>query len=665
MDLPSWARWLLPVVVLVAIGFPLASANNEWPFVLTGISDGAVYSLAALGLVLTFKTSGIFNFAIGAQAAVSAYIFHSLRDSAGMPWGLAAVVTVLIAGVIGSLVLERIAFWLAEAPAVMKVVATIGLVVLLQSLLIAIYGPVTIRLPQFLPTHQYQISGTTVLASQIIVTILAIAATVGLYFFFRHHRIGVAMQAVVDDSQLLAQQGTSPIAVRRYAWGIGSCFVAISGMLIAPTLGVDVNTMLLLYIAAFGAAALGAFDNLFVTFVASVGIGVTSNVLSDRLGGQKSQLLASLYTQIPFLVLVAALLFLPRARLVQRGARRERKLRAAKPAPPRLAIPGTAGGITALVALPFLISRTDINQYSTAIGFAVVLMSLGLLLWSSGQISLCQMAFAAVGASTFAHAQSAGIPWPLALLCAGLVAIPVGAIVAIPSFRLSGVYLAVATFGFGLLFQNMLYTTSAMFGLDNVRKVHRPDVHSLGSDRGWYYTALGIAALCAFSVIGVLRSRLGRILRALAESPQALDAHGANTRRARLTVFCLSAFIAAIGGALIGATTGSAGGLASGPFGYFTSLALTAVLTFCGRRPILSPVLAAVAFQVVRIYPPFDTHFYLKYQGAFFGGLALAIAVFPGIVLPALRERGAERGTRSPVKSRVQRRRLATAEATR
>lgn len=663
--MPPRVRLIALVGLVLLVGLPAASASGEWPFVLTGISDGAVYSLAALGLVLTFKTSGIFNFAIGAQAAVSAYLFHSFTATAGWPWVPAALVTVLIAGVIGSLILERIAFWLAEAPPVMKVVATIGLVVLLQSLLLAIYGPVTLQMPQFLPTHGYDIGGTTVLASQFIVTALAIISTATLYLFFRRHRVGVAMQAVVDDPELLAQQGTSPIAVRRYAWGIGSCFVSISGILIAPTLGVDVNTMLLLYITAFGAAALGAFDNLPVTFLAAVGIGITSNVLSHRLGGYHTPVLAALYTQVPFLVLVAPLLFLPRARLVQRGTKRERKLRTARPLPKRLALPSTATGIVAVLVVPLVVARSDISQYSTAIGFAVVLMSLGLLLWSSGQISLCQAAFAAVGASTFAHAQSAGVPWLLALLCAGLVAIPVGAIVAIPSFRLSGVYLAVATFGFGLLFQNMLYTTGAMFGLDNRRALTRPQIANLASDRGWYYTSLAIAGACALLVLAVLRSRLGRILRALSESPPSLDAHGANTRQARLTVFCFSAFIAAIGGALIGATSGTASGIPSGPFGYFNSLVLVAVLTFCGRRPILSPAIAAIAFVVLRIYPPFDTEFYLKYQGVFFGSLALLIAVFPGVVLPRLRERGAERAGRSPVASRAQQSRLRTLEATR
>ncbi|HEX3731469.1 MAG TPA: branched-chain amino acid ABC transporter permease, partial [Mycobacteriales bacterium] len=281
---PTWALPVLVTVAVVAIGVPLAQTKHEWPFVVTGVADGSIYSLAALGLVLTFKTSGIFNFAIGAQAAASAYLFYSFRIRAGMPWPVGALLALLIAGVGGSLLLERLAAVLSTAPAVMVVVASIGLLVLLVSLFNGAYGSGQLTFPQYLPTHPVHIGSVTVLMSQVIVAVLAVAATVGLYLFFRYHRVGVAMQALVDDPDLLSSQGTSPVVIRRYAWAIGSCFVSISGMLIAPTLGVSVGLMLLLYISAFGAAALGAFDNLLVTFVAAITIGIATNVLGDELG---------------------------------------------------------------------------------------------------------------------------------------------------------------------------------------------------------------------------------------------------------------------------------------------------------------------------------------------------------------------------------------------
>ena len=646
--------WVLFAVIVLGVGVPVAEARDLWPFVLTGISDGAIYSFAALGLVLTFKTSGIFNFAIGAQAAASAYVFYTFRIDHGMPWFPAMLLSLLLVGLLGSLVLERLAFWLEEAPAVMRVVATIGLIVLLQSVLTGAYGTPTLQFPPYLSQEQVEIAGTQLLMSQIIVVVLALVATIGLTLFFRRNRIGLAMQALVDDPELLASQGTSPVTVRRYAWAIGSCFVSISGMLIAPVLGIDVSHMLLLYVAAFGAAALGAFDNLAVTFVASIMIGILTNVIGNELAGNSNSWVTGLYTQVPFIALVAALLFVPRARLIERGSRRVRKFAPVRQfsAPANLAM--AVGTVALLLVLPNVVAGSDVSQYSVGIGFGIVLLSLGLLLWSSGQISLCQMAFAALGATSFAHLQHRGVPWGLALVLAGLLTVPAGALVAIPSFRLTGVYLAVATFGFGLLAQNLLYTSGLMFGLDNSEPITRPEVAGLDAttDKGYYYLAVAVAAACTLLVLGVRRSRLGRILRALADSPAALEAHAVRTKLTRLSVFCLSAFVAAIGGAVIGGATLGAGGDAGGTFGYFNSLALVAVLTFCGRRPVLGPVIAAFLFAVARIYPPMDTTFMTEYRGAFFGGLAIAVAVFPGVRLPQLRERGTERCVSSPVAAR-------------
>lgn len=639
------------VVVLLIAFLP----DRIWPFVINGISDGSIYSLAAIGLVLTYKTSGIFNFAIGTQAATSAYLFYTLHITDHLAWPLAALVSLVVIGLGGALVLERIAFLLAGAPVIMKVVATIGMLVLLQSLLTGAYGQATIPLNAFLPSSSFTLGSITITLSQVIVTILAISATTGLYLFFKRHRIGVAMQALVDDPDLLALDAISPVLVRRYAWAIGSCFVSISGMLVAPLLGVDVNEMLLLYITAFGAAALGSFSSLPVTFLAAIAIGIIMNVMSYGFSSVSISVLSEFYTQIPFVALALALLFIPKRKLVERGERKVRQMAPIRPVAPRVMIGGIIVALGVALAFPRLVGQVDLDQYSTGLGFAIVFASLGLLLWTSGQISLCQMAFAAVGATTFAHAEHAGVPWLLALLLGGLVAVPVGALAAIPSFRLSGVYLAVATFGLGLLFQNLVYTTFLMFGSNDFQTVTRPVLPGLhlSTNEGYFYVSLIVAAACAAAIVAIRRTRLGRLLRALSDSPVALDAHAANTRVTRLYVFCIAAFMAGIGGAIISGVTRNAAGETTGAFGYFNSVAIVAVLAFCARRPVLSPLIAAFLFEVIRIYKPFNDTLVLNYEGVVFGLLALAVAIGP-----ALRVKGgdqvriADRLEASPVRSR-------------
>ncbi len=653
--LRTWLIRLAGVAVLLVIGVVLAAAFSVGPFVITGIADGSIYALAAIGLVLTYKTSGIFNFAIGAQAAASAYVFYSMRVTLGLPWPVAALLAMVLVGLVGSVLLERVAYWLTNAPPAMKVVATIGLVVLLESVLTGAYGQATIQFSSFLPIKGVHIFGVAVLGSQLITAALAVVATVGLYMFFRRTRLGISMQAVVDSPTLLALEANNPVTVRRYAWAIGSCFISISGMLLAPTLGVDVNIYLLIYIAAFGAAAVGAFSSLPVTFLAAIGIGITTNVMSDKLAGQTNTVVAELYTQIPFLVLVAALLLVPRAKLMVRNSGTVRKLRPPISVPLPLVATGAVGGGALAIAIPYFVGTAFVNQYTTGLGFVVVLLSLGLLLWTSGQISLCQMSFAAIGATTFAHTLSTGVPWLVALAAAVGVAVVAGALAAIPSFRLTGIHLAVATFGFGLLLQNLIYPTFLMFGQVDSVTVYRPKLFGIDAqgDRAFYFVALAIAAMCALLVIGIRQSRLGRLLRGLSDSPMALEAHGTNTRLTRLYVFCAAAGIAAVGGVLIAGVTQSAGGTPTGPFGYFNSVVLLAVLAFCGSQPLVSPIMAGFVFAVIKIYGPFTASWFENYEGAFFGLAAIGVAVFPGITVAIRSRRQNDRAGRSPVTSRA------------
>ena len=456
-----------PVILVLVIGVPAGRR-------LQGLAVRHRRNCRRFGLrarrawaeVLTYKTSGIFNLAIGAQAAASAYVFYSFRITLGMPWPVAALLCLLGVGLGGALIFERLAYWLASSAPVLRIVTAIGLMVFLQSLLTAAYGSATLTLPQFLPTSIVRIAGVNVSYGQIIIVAIGIVATAALYVFFRRARLGVAMQAVVQDSSLLALQATNPTVVRRYAWAIGSCFVSISGILVAPSIGVDVNHMLLVFIAAFGAAALASFTSLAGAFA----FGAGHRHCDERRLRQAGDVVE--HRRIKLLHADPVPGARTRARRSRRSGRSCRNRSAdGSPLQARAHLPPPGGhrnvGGPARRShrhpAPGGISRRR-RPIREAAGFFIILASMGLLLWTSGQISLCQMAFAAVGAVTVGHAESAGLPWLVGVGLAILVALPVGALVAIPSFRLSGTFLAVITFGMGLLFQNLLYTTFLMFG---------------------------------------------------------------------------------------------------------------------------------------------------------------------------------------------------------
>ncbi|HVW32799.1 MAG TPA: ABC transporter permease [Acidimicrobiia bacterium] len=619
------------------------------PFLVIGITNGSVYALAGMGLALTYKTTGVFNFAHGAQAALAAYLMYSFWVTLGWPWPVAALAATVLAGVVGGIALERLGSALATESTAARVVATVGLLVAIQGVLAARYGAATIQIDHFLPGRILRIAGVNVRYSQLIIISLTLLGAAALSALFRWSRLGAAMQAVVDNPTLLGLDGTSPGAVRRWAWTIGGCFAAVSGILLAPTLGLDTVTLTLLVVQAFGAAAIGAFSSLPLTYVGGLAVGVGAALCQRYLA--TNQTFAQLPSVFPFLVLFVVLLVTPPRRLVERSAAIVRR------PPPRLGVRRGPMTVTALattvglLALPDLVG-SKLAVYTTALAFAVLFGSLALLVQTSGQVSLCHMSFAAVGASAFAAATRADVPWLLAVVVGGLVAVPLGAVVAIPAIRLHGVFLAVATFGFGILVERIFFSTSVMFGKAlsvNAARPSLPGLH-LDSDTGYYYVVLAVCAACFGLILAVRRSRLGRLLQALSQSPTALEAHGTDTNLTRLFVFCISAFLAGIGGVLIGPVTGFTTAVS---FNFTISLVMLAVLWLAGSRPLLSPVAAAALYLVAPSYSNSAT--VSAYTPVAFGVLAILVAVrFGGRLVDATARpsRMAERGGRSPVDAR-------------
>jgi ABC-type branched-subunit amino acid transport system ATPase component/branched-subunit amino acid ABC-type transport system permease component len=565
------------------------------PFIVIGLTSGAVYALAGLGLVLTYKTSGIFNFAHGALATVAAYVFYALHVLDGWSWPLAALAAVLVAGPVMGVLLELMARRIQGTTLALRVACTVGLLLVIEAAVQLIYGTETVRtVPVFLGTHNVQILGTPVQVAQLVTFAAAVAVTVGLTAFLRYSRRGIAMRAVVDNPELLDIAGTSPVATRRLAWIVGVTLVAASGVLFSPLLPLDPVQLTLLVVAAFGAAAIGGFTSLPLTLVGGLGIGMLASLSTKWF---TSGLLAGLPPSLPFVVLFVVLLVFPRKYLVGRTFTVPRS-RPTWSAPAPLQLSGGAVLIVFLALVPGF-AGVHLTDWTTAVAMTIVFMSLALLVRTSRQVSLCQMSFVAIGAAGFSHLTlGSGIPWLPALVLAGLVAVPIGALLAIPAIRLYGLYLALATFGFGILLQGMFYTQSYLFGANGLG-VSEPRPAAFASDQSYYYLVLALAVAAAVFVVALTRSRLGRLLRGAADSPVAVQTSGASVQVTRVLVFCIAAFMAAAGGALaaVGQTTVSAGS-----YQPLLSLTFFALIMIVGESTPWNAVLAAAALFLVPSY---------------------------------------------------------------
>jgi branched-subunit amino acid ABC-type transport system permease component len=566
------------------------------PFIVGGLASGSVYGLAGTGLVLTYKTSGIFNFAHGTIAALMAFAFYDLRERNHLPWPLAMAICLLVIAPLVALVLERMARTLADAPVAMKVVATVGLVVGIQQLIVIRYGPGTVRTRAFLPTRTFRLLDVKVGVDQVIVMAIGLVGMLALTVMFTRTRLGRSMRAVVDNADLLALTGANPRRVRRSAWYIGSAFAGLSGILLAPTVGLDGLVLTLLVVQAFGAAAIGLFTSVPLTYVGGLVIGIAASLSTKWVATVPT--LNGLPPSLPFIVLFLALVLAPAHWLVDFAVERRPAIVERRPLP-------RVGRVVAGLVLFVLVVRapeivgTRLPVYTSALAFAIILLSLALLMRTSGQVSLAQLAFAAVGAAAAARlATQAGLPWFAATLLGALIAVPVGAILAIPAIRRAGLYLALATFGFAVLVERMVFSTGLMFG-GSATSLVAPRPSFATSDKAYFYVVAGFVVL-AIAIVTVLhRSRLGRLLRAMADSPLALETYGTNITVIKVAVFCVSAFLAGLGGALLGPVTGNA---TPANFGALGSLQLLVVLVLVPGSEVTAAIGAAAALSVIPSY---------------------------------------------------------------
>src|SRR5438105_2423507 len=205
-------------------------------FTITGIVTGATYAIAASGLVVTYTTSGIFNFAHGAIGMFMAFTFWQLH----VGWGWPALpslllVVVVLAPLLGAAIERLLMRGLAGAPATTTMVVTVGLMVALIGFAQWIWpSSVQRQLPPFFGASKFRLFGAYVTYHQLLTMLVAVAVAIGLRFLLFRTRTGTAMRAVVDDRGLVSLNGARPGRIRMLAWAIGSSLAAIAGILPAP-----------------------------------------------------------------------------------------------------------------------------------------------------------------------------------------------------------------------------------------------------------------------------------------------------------------------------------------------------------------------------------------------------------------------------------------------
>lgn len=566
----------------------------------SGVAIAAILAVAASGLVLTYTTTGIFNFAHGALGMLGAFAYWQLRFEWGWPAPVALLVLLGVLAPLAGLLIERgIMRGLADAPETARVVVTI-------SLLIALLGVGWIlwsaeesrRFPLFWGNQGSNDSlGFPVTYHDMTALGVAVALAIGLRVFLYNTRSGIAMRAAVDDRSLASLNGARPMRSAMLAWAIGCSLAALSGVLMAPITGLRHIELTLLIVNAYAAAIIGRLRSLPLTFLGALVLGLADRYIIE-FAPDGSQVWAQFRYALPAVALFVALLLLrpvSLARSFSVGRAREIIFR------PKWigALVTAACFVLAAVYLSQTFDNTtELRQLSHVFALAIIALSLVPLVGFGGQLSLCQLSFAGLGAVAAANWGGGGTP--LGLVYAALLAGAFGALVALPAIRLGGLYFALATAGFAVMLDRWLFTLGELsIGPVEVTlfpasttTVDRLDLPGTDSDGGMLVLLAVVFALFYLVVVGVRRSTFGQRLLAMKSSPQASATVGMSLTATKFAVFTLSAAMAGIGGALYAGADG--GAVHAEDFGFLQSLPLVLLAVVGGIAAASGALFAGV-----------------------------------------------------------------------
>ncbi|MFI0981524.1 ATP-binding cassette domain-containing protein [Streptomyces sp. NPDC021093] len=552
-------------------------SSLTYDLTLAGLAIGSAAALSGIGLIVTYRATGVLNLAHGAVAMLCAYVVRQLAVDWHWPVPLAAATTLLLVAPAVGLLLDRAVFRplsVRGTDPARTLVASIGVFVLLIGAAALLWGEgARADAPELFGDSPWPP----------LAAVLLLSAAVGA--FTRRTRFGRALRAVVDNRRLAVLGGIDADRVAAAGWAFGSFTAGLTGVLLAPYVRLDPYGLPLLVVEVIAVAALARMRSLPVAVAAALLIGVAQAQLT-RLhpAGWPGPLVQSVGANLFVVALLAAALLFPSpgpgtpsahpaAAPVPAG--RTRPGQGARPV--RQSRPGLlyrAGGVgllsragravrfpaprplpllaAVLFLLPLGLAGDGLHTALPVPATAVILLSLVVVSGRGGQISLGQSAYAGLGAlftALLAGGRLPGLP-PLPELASLALSValtaPLGLLLGWPAIRRHGLALALTTLAFGVAVSRFVFDQPyATAGLT----LSRPA--GFTSDRAYYVLELALLLACLLLVSRLRRGRSGRALAALRDHEEGAAAAGVRVPALKAFTFVAGAALAALGGGLL------------------------------------------------------------------------------------------------------------------
>lgn len=570
-----------------------------------GVVVGLTYAILGVGLTLIYKSARFVNFAHGNLGAFVAVIFGKLAVDVGLPYWLAFIAALALAGALGALIELTVIRRLFESPRLVLVVATIAISQLLlfgalqRSLQADQDTMVTDGYPTAFSTS-VKVGNLTLNGGEIGIIVVVPLLALALAAFFRFSAYGQAIRASAENPDAARLAGISVRRMSTIVWVIAGILAGATAILLAPRESVF-NIGALgpsILVRALGASLVGRMTSLPVTFAAGIAIGILETFTFDRFTSGGVQDL------VVFLVLIGALAF--RARGLSRASRDVEAPISfgadTQPVPADIAaIPGVrrlrSAGVFAAALFAFVLPLLPILDLDTSektfrlillAGYCIVGLSLTLLTGWAGQVSLGQ--FALVGVGAFSAARFAGdLPLPFLVIACGLVGAAVSVFIGLPAVRIQGLFLAVSTLAFAVVATAWAFQQDWIVGSPAGVSITRPDF--IHTERATYWFALALLMAFTYAVRNIRASGPGRALLAVRDNDRSARSSGLSASGTRLLGFALSGFMAAVAGVIFAYGRGN---FTATDFAPATSLDMLLMVIIGGLGSIPGSIIGAV-----------------------------------------------------------------------
>lgn len=509
---------------------------------ITGIPIGGMYALAALGIVLIYRTTGTLNLAQGAVATATAFVFYELWAMRDVPLAISLALALAVAAVLG-VAIERIMRKIGHEHILSQVIATLGISGVLLWSLGRMFGKATRFVEPFFSTRRVSIAGVNITINQLAIIAVAAAIAIVSGLLLTRTRVGTAIRAT-SQNRLAADLAGVPVhRLQTLSWAWGSVLAGIAGILLAPLLFLDtLQVSVFFLVKPFAAAVVGGLVSFPVAFGAGLAIGVVESMLTRYTGA------VGLPEMVPFAIVLLALLarrgFLTGVTqsLSDLPLRRDQgSMRS-----------GLVAGAIVAAIIPFLgVYHTGLVE--SGIIFGLLALSLVVLTGWVGQVSLAQAAFFGMGGFVASNlALRADLPFILVVLLTPIALVPFAAVMGLPALRLRGLLLAIMTLAFGVLAYNTLFQWTTFTGGLDGSILPTPTLFGTDLTEGhrYVYFLLAVAAVVFLAVRNLGRFRSGGALFGVRDSEDGAASLGISTTMQKLIAFSVSGAIAGLAGCL-------------------------------------------------------------------------------------------------------------------